>query len=463
MSGAEQRPSTARRPRLRRAAASGASRACRSSAPATTSPRALAEAAPLARRRRRRRRHVARCSRRSRAGSCRCPPTPTSATPPAARWSTRETVRVLARQGPHDDRREHARHRAGRRRDRRLERRRRRGRAAARRTRTPRAAAAARRAARAARRRRRRGRHRHHGPRLARSGRPTPRSARPGSRCCTPTAARVDSQGNELVVTEVAVADEVAAAADLVKGKLGGVPGRGGARPAPPCGRRRRRRARPRPLGRRGPVLARHGRGARAGTARGGAGATLGAGVRRHPVDLEALRRAVAAGLTAPAPHHTRPVRFVRLASPDAARAAARRHGRGVAHRPARRRVLRRRDRPPCRPRRPAARARRRSCCRSSSADGAHTYPDARRAAAEHTMFTVAGGAAVQAPARRAGRRGARRRAGCRRRSSRRTIVREVLDLPADWEPLGAVAIGHPASDPPPRGGLAVDDRWVER
>ncbi|WP_084258301.1 coenzyme F420-0:L-glutamate ligase, partial [Saccharomonospora iraqiensis] len=34
----------------------------------------------------------------------------------------------------------------------------------------------------------------------------------------------VDAQGNELAVTEIAVADEVAAAADLVKGKLGGVP-----------------------------------------------------------------------------------------------------------------------------------------------------------------------------------------------------------------------------------------------
>ena len=34
----------------------------------------------------------------------------------------------------------------------------------------------------------------------------------------------VDTHGNELVVTEVAVADEVAAAADLVKGKLSGVP-----------------------------------------------------------------------------------------------------------------------------------------------------------------------------------------------------------------------------------------------
>ncbi|GAA1006794.1 hypothetical protein GCM10009551_086140 [Nocardiopsis tropica] len=37
-------------------------------------------------------------------------------------------------------------------------------------------------------------------------------------------AGAVDSYGNDLVVTEIAVADELAAAADLVKGKLGGVP-----------------------------------------------------------------------------------------------------------------------------------------------------------------------------------------------------------------------------------------------
>ncbi|HZA18321.1 MAG TPA: coenzyme F420-0:L-glutamate ligase, partial [Pseudonocardiaceae bacterium] len=37
-------------------------------------------------------------------------------------------------------------------------------------------------------------------------------------------AGTVDRHGNELISTEVAVADEVAAAADLVKGKLGGVP-----------------------------------------------------------------------------------------------------------------------------------------------------------------------------------------------------------------------------------------------
>ena len=33
-----------------------------------------------------------------------------------------------------------------------------------------------------------------------------------------------DRHGNELIVTEVAVADEIAAAADLVKGKLTGIP-----------------------------------------------------------------------------------------------------------------------------------------------------------------------------------------------------------------------------------------------
>ena len=33
-----------------------------------------------------------------------------------------------------------------------------------------------------------------------------------------------DGHGNELLVTEVAVADEIAAAADLVKGKLTGIP-----------------------------------------------------------------------------------------------------------------------------------------------------------------------------------------------------------------------------------------------
>lgn len=41
----------------------------------------------------------------------------------------------------------------------------------------------------------------------------------------------VDDYGNPLLVTDIAVADEIAAAADLVKGKLAGTPSRGDSRP----------------------------------------------------------------------------------------------------------------------------------------------------------------------------------------------------------------------------------------
>jgi coenzyme F420-0:L-glutamate ligase/coenzyme F420-1:gamma-L-glutamate ligase len=76
--------------------------------------------------------------------------------------------------------------------------------------------------------------------------------------------------------------------------------------------------------------------------------------------------------------------------------------------------------------------------------DGVHSYPDAARADAEHTMFTVAVGAAVQALLVALAVRGV---GSCWIGSTifAADLVRAELELPVDWEPLGSIAIGYPA------------------
>src|SRR5690606_23902030 len=115
-----------------------------------------------------------------------------------------------------------------------------------------------------------------------------------------------------------------------------------------------------------------------------------------EPVDPDAVRRAVGAALTAPAPHHTKPVRFLWLRDAqlrtrllDAMRAVWRAEVAGGGFAP--QQIARRLARGDLLRRAPEL------IVPFLVPEGAHAYPDQRRAACEHTMFTVAGGAAVQA------------------------------------------------------------------
>jgi len=272
-------------------------------------------------------------------------------------------------------------------------------------------------------------------------------------------AGAVDRHGNELVVTEVAVADEIAAAADLVKGKLTAVPiavvrGLGLSDDGSTAARLLRSgeddlfwlgTAESIDLGRRQAQLLRR-------------------SVRRFapdPVPPDLVEAAVAEALTAPAPHHTRPVRFVwladrrrRVALLDRMKAAwqADLAGDGKSADSIERRVARGHilyDAPEV-------------IIPFLVPEGAHNYPDAARTAAEQTMFTVAVGAAVQALLVALAVRGV---GSCWIGSTifAPGLVRETLELPADWSPLGAVAIGYPAEPPETRDPAPVGDLLVRR
>lgn len=268
-----------------------------------------------------------------------------------------------------------------------------------------------------------------------------------------------DSFGNELIVTEIAVADELAAAADLVKGKLTGIP----------------------VAVVRGLALHDNGSGGRTlvrsgeedlfwlGTAEAiELGRTqaqlLRRSVRRFlpdPVDPALVEAAVAEALTAPAPHHTRPVRFVWLRDPvtrtrlleamkhrwEADLTADGRSADDVARRVGRGQILY--DAPEL-------------VIPFMVPDGAHSYPDAARTAAEHTMFTVAVGAAVQALLVALAVRGV---GSCWIGSTifAADLVRDELALPADWEPLGAIAIGYPEDPSGPRDPVDTDGLLVHK
>jgi coenzyme F420-0:L-glutamate ligase / coenzyme F420-1:gamma-L-glutamate ligase len=263
-----------------------------------------------------------------------------------------------------------------------------------------------------------------------------------------------DTFGNILEVTVAAVADEIAAAADLVKGKALRIPvavvrgladlvteqdGPGARALVRPADEDMFR------FGSADVPLAR--RTIRAFTA--------------DPVDVEAVRRAVATALTAPAPHHSQPWRFVILSSAEARTALLdamreawvadlRRDGftqEQIARRLQRGEPLRRAPLivVPC-----------------LVADAAHEYPDERRSAAEQAMFVVSMGAAVQNLLIALAVEGL----GSAWISSTlfcQEVAARTMDLPDGWRPMGAVAVGHPAEQARPRPPCDPGDFLVVR
>ena len=251
-----------------------------------------------------------------------------------------------------------------------------------------------------------------------------------------------DSYGNLLEVTVTALADEIAAAADLVKPKAGRLPvalvrgladlvryddGPGAAALVRPVAQ---------DMFRVGPdqVLA---------------GRRTIREFTEEPVDGEAVRRAIAAAITAPAPHHSQPWRFAVVESPGAKTRLlddmlaawiadleadgftpdqiARRTRRGEPLRRAPLVIV------PC-----------------LVTDAAHRYPDERRNASERAMFLVSMGAGVENLLVALSVEGL---GSCWISSTLfcADVARKALDLPEDWQPMGAVGVGHPAAEPPDR------------
>jgi coenzyme F420-0:L-glutamate ligase/coenzyme F420-1:gamma-L-glutamate ligase len=263
-----------------------------------------------------------------------------------------------------------------------------------------------------------------------------------------------DTFGTALEVTVAAVADEIAGAADLVKGKTAGIPVavvRGLADHVTEAD---------------GPGARALVRAAAEDMFRFGSADVLAA--RRtvrdftaEPVDRAAVTRAIAAAVTAPAPHHSTPWRFVVLESAQAravllddmlAAWIADLRGDGFTEQQIARRV--RRGEPlrrapllivPC-----------------LHAEAAHRYPDDRRNAAEREMFVVAMGAAVQNLLVALAVEGL---GSCWVSSTMfcRPVVTKALGLPDDWEPMGAVSVGHPAAPAPDRPPRKASDFMITR
>jgi coenzyme F420-0:L-glutamate ligase/coenzyme F420-1:gamma-L-glutamate ligase len=249
-----------------------------------------------------------------------------------------------------------------------------------------------------------------------------------------------DRDGRALEATVIALADQIAAAAGLVMGKADGVPVavvRGATRTGGADGSAADLvRAPELDLFRESPMQALHAR----RTIR-----SFGEG----DVPRDVVAEAVAAACTAPAPHHTRPWRFVALDTPPSKRALlaaiaeawrADLRADGTEEVTIARRIARSDSVLGAAPTLivPLVRFR-----------GSHPYADAERAGAEREMFLLSGGAAIQNLLLALHARGI---ASCWISSTlfcqEETLA--VLGLDQEWYALGTVACG-----PMPEGGTS--------
>lgn len=262
-----------------------------------------------------------------------------------------------------------------------------------------------------------------------------------------------DASGRALAVTAPAIADEVAGLADLVKGKAAGRPVafvRGlGHLVTPEPGPGASHLVRP----------AAQDRFSRGADESFRAGLQAAVSHRRTvrtfaptavPADL--IAAAVVEAVNAPAPHHTTPWRFAHVRGATRTRlldAMAEQWRRDLA------------ELDGFAPESIARRVRRGDVLRNAPelvvpfvalADNAHSYRDRNRRGFERDLFVLSGGAAVQNFMMAVAARG-----GATAWVSSSVfcpdVVRRVLDLPPDWQPLGGIAVGYAEHPPAPRPG----------